>query len=369
MMRLDFWGFAEQSMVINPEKAKLLPDRLLGWFDNHGRKSLPWQQDPSPYRVWVSEVMLQQTQVATVIPYYERFVARFPTVAALAGASEDEVLHLWTGLGYYARARNLLHCAKALIEWHGGEFPTSIDAVTTLPGIGRSTAGAILALSRGERHPILDGNAKRVLARVFGIEGDPSAASVLKTLWSVAEVCTPRTRVAHYTQAIMDLGATLCMRTRPACTVCPLIEICLAAREGRQAEFPGVKQRRERPSREAVLLIAETGDASSRSVLVERRPAAGIWGGLWSPPQFLNEAEALAWCRQELGEVEDMESLPPIDHGFTHFDLRLQPLRVRCTFPSEVREANDRIWYALGSPPKVGLPQPIHQLFARMQDP
>ena len=169
-------------MVINPEKAKLLPDRLLAWFDSHGRKSLPWQQNPTPYRVWVSEVMLQQTQVATVIPYYERFMARFPTVQALAEAPEDEVLHLWTGLGYYARARNLLRCAKVLIERHGGEFPAEIDAVTALPGIGRSTAGAILALSRGERHPILDGNAKRVLARVFGIDGDPSTASVLKTL-------------------------------------------------------------------------------------------------------------------------------------------------------------------------------------------
>jgi A/G-specific adenine glycosylase len=364
-----FLGPAELSIVINPEKAKLLPDRLLAWFDAHGRKSLLWQHNPTPYRVWVSEVMLQQTQVATVVPYYERFMARFPTVRALADAAEDEVLHLWTGLGYYARARNLLQCAKALIERHGGEFPAEIDAVTALPGIGRSTAGAILALSRGERHPILDGNAKRVLARVFGIEGDPSAASVLKTLWSAAENCTPYTRVAHYTQAIMDLGATLCIRARPACTVCPLIEICLAAREGRQAELPGIKQRRERPSREAVLLIAETGDEGSRSVLVERRPAAGIWGGLWSPPQFLNEAEALAWCRRELGDVENMESLPPIDHGFTHFDLRLQPLRVRCTPSFEVREADDRLWYALSSPPKVGLPQPIHRLFERMRNP
>jgi len=339
-------------MVINPEKAKLLPDRLLAWFDTHGRKSLPWQQNPTPYRVWVSEVMLQQTQVATVIPYYERFMARFPTVRALAEAPEDEVLQL--------------RCAQVLIERHGGEFPGEIDAVTALPGIGRSTAGAILALSRGERHPILDGNAKRVLARVFGIVGDPSAASVLKTLWSAAENCTPLTRVAHYTQAIMDLGATLCTRTRPACTVCPLVEICLAAREGRQAELPGVKQRRERPSRQAVLLIAEIGDEASRSVLVERRPTAGIWGGLWSPPQFQDEAEALAWCRRELGVIGDMESLPPIDHGFTHFDLHLQPLRVRFTPTSQVREARDRIWYALSSPPKVGLPRPIHQLFERM---
>jgi A/G-specific adenine glycosylase len=355
-------------MVIDPENAQRIAGLLLAWFDTHGRKSLPWQRDPTPYRVWVSEVMLQQTQVATVIPYYERFMTRFPTVQALAAAPEDEVLHLWTGLGYYARARNLAQCAIALIERHGGEFPAEIDAVTALPGIGRSTAGAILALSRGERHPILDGNAKRVLARVFGIEGDPSAASVLRTLWAAAESCTPHTRVAHYTQAIMDLGATLCVRTRPACTVCPLIEICLAAREGRQAELPGIKQRRARPARQAVLLIAETGDEGSRSVLVERRPAAGIWGGLWSPPQFLSEAEALAWCRRELGDVEDLESLPPIDHAFTHFDLRLQPLRVRFTPTSQVREADDRIWYALRSPPKVGLPRPIQQLLERMRN-
>jgi len=355
-------------MVINPEKAKLLADRLLAWFDNHGRKSLPWQQNPTPYRVWVSEVMLQQTQVATVIPYYERFMARFPTVETLAAAPEDEVLHLWTGLGYYARGRNLLACAKVLVEQHGGNFPNEVEAVTALPGIGRSTAGAILALSRGERHPILDGNAKRCLSRVFGIQGDPSSAGVLGTLWTAAENCTPHTRVAHYTQAIMDLGATLCTRSRPACTVCPLVEICVAAREGRQAELPGVKQRRERPSREAVLLIAEAGDEGERSVLVERRPATGIWGGLWSPPQFSNEAEALAWCRRELGDVEDTESLPPIDHGFTHFDLRLQPLRVRFTPLSQVREADDRIWYALRTPPKVGLPRPIHQLFERMRN-
>ncbi len=356
-------------MLINRETATHLADRLLAWFDSHGRKSLPWQQDPTPYRVWVSEVMLQQTQVATVMPYYERFMARFPTVRSLAQAPEDEVLHLWTGLGYYARARNLLRCAKVLIERHAGEFPADIDAVTALPGIGRSTAGAILALSRGERHAILDGNAKRVLARVFCIEGDPSAASVMKMLWAAAESCTPHDRVAHYTQAIMDLGATLCTRTRPACTVCPLVEVCLAAREGRQGELPGVKPKRERPSREAVLLIAEAGDYGSRSVLVERRPAAGIWGGLWSPPQFLNEAEALEWCRRELGDIGEMESLPPIEHAFTHFDLRLQPLRVRCKPASEVREADDRIWYALGSPPKVGLPQPIHRLFERMRNP
>jgi A/G-specific adenine glycosylase len=343
-------------------------ERLLGWFDRHGRTTLPWQINPTPYRVWVSEVMLQQTQVATVIPYYERFMARFPTIEALAEAPIDEVLHLWTGLGYYARGRNLYACAQVLVQEHGGEFPAGIEAVTALPGIGRSTAGAILALARGERHPILEGNAKRVLARVFGIGGDPSSAAVLGALWSKAETCTPEVRIGAYTQAIMDLGATVCTRTRPACTLCAMNEGCVAAREGRQAELPGRKQRRARPAREAVLLIAETGEDAERAVLLERRPAPGVWGGLWSPPQFESESAALEWCRREFGDLESTEPLAPIDHAFTHFDLRLNPLRVRCTpTPSSgVREADDRLWYSLKSPPRVGLPQPIHQLFERL---
>jgi A/G-specific adenine glycosylase len=314
----------------------------------------------------VSEVMLQQTQVASVIPYFERFMARFPTIHALASAPLDEVLHLWTGLGYYARARHLHVCAQALVTDHGGEFPRAISELAALPGIGRSTAGAILALSQGERQPILDGNVKRVLARVFGIAGDPSSPPVLKELWTQAEACLPAARVAAYTQAIMDLGATVCTRTRPACTVCPMGTGCLAAREGRQAELPGAKRRRVRKAREAILLIAETGEAASRSVLLERRPAPGIWGGLWSPPQFDNESAALEWCRRELGVVEPAEPLAPIDHAFTHFDLRLNPLRVRCTPALGVREAEDRLWYALRAPPRVGLPQPIIQLFHRL---
>jgi A/G-specific adenine glycosylase len=351
-------------------------ERLLGWFDVHGRKGLPWQENPTPYRVWVSEVMLQQTQVPTVIPYYGRFMTRFPTLEALAAAPIDEVLHLWTGLGYYARARNLHACARAIVERHGGTFPRKLEEVTALPGIGRSTAGAILALSRGERHPILDGNAKRVLARVFGIAGDPSSAGVLKELWARADACTPPERAAEYTQAIMDLGATLCTRTRPACTVCPMNEGCVAAREGRQAALPGVKQRRERKAREAVLLIAESGTDAELAVLLERRPASGIWGGLWSPPEFPSESDALAWCRRELGTPESSEALAPIDHAFTHFDLRLNPLRVRCAPAAAagtggsagVREGDGRLWYALETPPKVGLPQPIHALFARLRN-
>jgi len=342
-------------------------ERLLAWFDLHGRRHLPWQRDPSPYRVWVSEVMLQQTQVATVIPYFERFMARFPTVGALAAAPADEVMHLWTGLGYYARARNLQACARVLVERHGGEFPWELEAVVALPGIGRSTAGAILALSRGVRQPILDGNVKRVLSRVFGVVGDPGAAAVSAALWALAEELTPTARVAAYTQAIMDLGATVCTRARPACTVCPMSAVCVAAREGRQAELPGRKVRRQRGAQQAVLLIAERGAGGSRAVLLERRPASGIWGGLWSPPQFESEGAALAWCSRELGYVAQAEGrLPPIDHAFTHFDLRLTPLRVWCAPAGEVREAEDRLWYVLGAPPRVGLPQPIRRLFERL---
>jgi A/G-specific adenine glycosylase len=342
--------------------------RLLAWFEVHGRHNLPWQHNPTPYRVWVSEVMLQQTQVATVIPYYERFMARFPDVESLAASSTDEVLHMWTGLGYYARARNLRACAQALMARQGGEFPVDIEAVTALPGIGRSTAGAILALSRGQRQPILDGNVKRVLARVFGLAGDPGSTTVVARMWAQSDACTPASKVAAYTQAIMDLGATVCSRSRPACTVCPMSSGCIAALEGRQEELPGRKQKRVRGSREATLLIAETGEGGAAAVLVERRPAAGLWGGLWSPPQFESEFAALDWCRREIGEPESKaHGLAPIHHAFTHFDLRLNPLRVRCRLNEAVHEGDDRLWYRLGDPPRVGLPQPIRQLFERLR--
>jgi A/G-specific adenine glycosylase len=312
--------------------------------------------------------MLQQTQVSTVIPYYERFMSRFPDLQSLAAAPLDEVLHLWTGLGYYARARNLQACAQVLVARHQGEFPATLDEVCALPGIGRSTAGAILALSRGQRHPILDGNVKRVLSRVFGIAGDPSSAVVLEILWAQADACTPTMRVGEYTQAIMDLGATVCTRSRPACTVCPMSQGCVAALEGRQSELPGSKLRRARGSREATLLIAETATAGAVAVLVERRPAAGVWGGLWSPPQFESELAALDWCRREFGEPESStQTLDPIHHAFTHFDLQLNPVRVRCRPTDSVHEGEDRLWFRLDAPPRVGLPQPIRRLFERLR--
>jgi A/G-specific adenine glycosylase len=341
--------------------------RLLDWFAEHGRHTLPWQTNRTPYRVWISEVMLQQTQVATVIPYYERFMARFPDVHSLAKAPLDEVLHLWTGLGYYARARNLQACAKVLIQRYGGEFPQAIEAVMELPGIGRSTAGAILAISCEERHPILDGNVKRVMARVFGITGDPTSKDVLAALWAQSEACTPTQDVAAYTQGIMDLGATLCTRSRPACTVCPMNEGCVAAIEGRQAELPGRKRKRTRRAREATLLIAQTGMNGATAVLVERRPASGLWGGLWSPPQFESPKDALEWCQMEFGDSSQSQMLEPIDHAFTHFDLRLRPLQVFCRPSAKVNEADDRLWYQLDAPPRIGLPQPVAQLFERLR--
>ena len=343
--------------------------RLLAWFERCGRHYLPWQQNPTPYRVWVSEVMLQQTQVAAVIPYFDRFMQRFPDVQALAAAPLDEVLHLWTGLGYYARARNLQAAARLVVGQYGSEFPAAIDELIALPGIGRSTAGAILALAHGQRQPILDGNVKRVLARVFGIEGDPGSAPVVAALWVRTDACTPERRVAAYTQAIMDLGATVCTRSRPACELCPMHGDCVAFRDGRQAQLPGRRRRHARRSREATLLIAEVSLDGTRAVLLERRPAPGIWGGLWSPPQFDSEPAALAWCRREFSEAAVSAAvLAPIEHAFTHFDLRLHPVRVLCRGDGDgaVRDRDDRLWYALAAPPRVGLPQPIRTLLARL---
>jgi A/G-specific adenine glycosylase len=355
---------SEKIMSVAPQA---FAPKLMRWFALHGRHDLPWQRDLTPYRVWISEVMLQQTQVATVKPYYQGFMTRFPDVQSLAAAPLDEVLHLWTGLGYYARARNLHSCAQTVVEEFAGEFPKDLAGMMALPGIGRSTAGAILSIASGLRHPILDGNVKRVLSRVFGIAGDPSSNAVLETLWALADACTPERDVGAYTQAIMDLGATLCTRSRPACTLCPMNLDCVAAREGRQAELPGKKQKRHRPSREATLLIAQIGDDELTAVFVERRPVTGLWGGLWSPPQFEDVAAAIRWCAREIGEPEsDSQVMTPIEHAFTHFDLRLKPLRVRCRPYQGIKEG-EQLWYKLESPPKIGLPQPIKQLFERLR--
>lgn len=341
------------------ERAPLAP-RLLAWWDVHGRRDLPWQREPSPYRVWVSEVMLQQTQVVTVIPYFERFVARLPDVAALAAAGEDEVLHLWTGLGYYARARNLQRAARQVMREHGGELPGELAALMALPGIGRSTAGAILALSAGQRHAILDGNAKRVLARWAGIAGDPGQAAVARALWAAAERETPATRVRDYTQAVMDLGATLCTRRAPACARCPLRGDCVAFGTGRIAELPGRARRSLRATRQRTLLVLRQAGA----VLLEKRPSPGLWGGLWSLPELASGESAADWLLTRFGRLPTAtRALPGFTHDFSHFRLAAEPLEVwiegRLAEP-----APDRLWYDLSQPPHLGLPRPIQILLA-----
>jgi A/G-specific adenine glycosylase len=333
---------------------------LLAWFDHAGRKHLPWQRDPTPYRVWVSEIMLQQTQVATVISYYERFMQRFPDVDALAAAPLDEVLHLWTGLGYYARARNLHRAAQMIVADHGSEMPGTLEAVQQLPGIGRSTAGAILALSRNERHPILDGNVKRVLARYFGVEGFPGDPKIERALWAHADRCTPTERVAAYTQAIMDLGATVCVRTRPLCAACPLHEHCVARIAHRQSVLPTPRPKKHRPHKVAYALIAMR---ESGAVLLEQRPNAGLWGGLWTFPQFEDRESLAHWLKEHLGIGHPQhEELPAYHHAFTHFDLTLHPCLVRTVaMPNHIAEPG-RLWYDAAFPQKIGLTKPAVDL-------
>jgi A/G-specific adenine glycosylase len=345
--------------------SRALAPALLAWFDRAGRKHLPWQRETTPYRVWVSEIMLQQTQVKTVIPYYRRFLEQFPTLGALASAPIDEVLHLWTGLGYYARARNLHRTAQLLAAEHGGDFPATLAEVQALPGIGRSTAGAILALSRHERHPILDGNVKRVLTRYFGIEGFPGLPPIERELWQLADACTPEVRVAAYTQAIMDLGATVCSRSKPACSACPIQTHCVAYRDGRQAELPTRRPARSRPRRTACVILLQRPDGA---LLLEQRPAAGIWGGLWMFPQFETRPAADAWMVERSIDSTRLgsEPLPPYFHSFTHFDLELEPLLVSHDPRAAIADEPSYRWYDPGRPPRIGLAKPAVDLIRVM---
>lgn len=346
-----------------------IADALLNWFDRHGRKDLPWQQDRTPYRVWVSEIMLQQTQVTTVIPYYQRFMTALPSVEDLAAATEDTVLHLWTGLGYYARARNLHRCAREICREHKGQFPTDLAGLEALPGIGRSTAGAILSLAMQTRAPILDGNVKRVLARYHAVEGWPGQRAVSDQLWRHAEHHTPQERVADFTQAIMDLGATCCTRSQPNCGSCPLHDGCMGRQRGRQGDFPGRKPRKEIPQRRCWLAVVTR---SPGEVLLEKRPASGIWGGLWAPPEFNEEAVARAWIENIVGlPGEDCRTDAPFHHGFTHFKLEAHPVRAHCeTNRADATavniDADELQWFSLHPPPAVGLPAPVLRLLIKL---
>ena len=329
--------------------------RLLDWFDAHGRKDLPWQQPKDPYRVWVSEIMLQQTQVQTVIPYFERFMLRFPAVRELADAPQDEVLRHWSGLGYYARARNLHRAAQIIRDEHGSAFPDTFEDVVALPGIGRSTAGAILSIAFDQRHAILDGNVKRVLARHEAVAGWPGTTSVANELWAIAERNTPTGRVADYTQAIMDLGATLCTRSKPACDSCPVAADCCARTQEAATEYPGRKPKKDRPLRTTTMVLAR----HDGHIYLERRPEAGIWGGLWSLPEI--EGEAVDWCRDCFGsDVLDIESWDVLRHSFSHYDLDIRPVAVRIDAPlSKVADFDDARWHRLGSEPPGGVAAPV----------
>lgn len=342
-----------------------LATELLQWWDQHGRKNLPWQREPTPYRVWVSEIMLQQTQVATVERYYDRFLASFPTVAALAAAPQDDVLHHWSGLGYYTRARNLHKAARVVVDEHGGELPESLEELVALPGIGRSTAGAIRSLALGKREPILDGNVKRVLARVYAVEGWSGSTQNLKILWQHSETCTPTQRVANYTQAIMDLGATLCSRSRPTCELCPLSSGCLAYQTQRTAAIPASKPRKDKPRRRAVLVMARRG---AHEVLLEKRPANGIWGGLWSFPELDTDAELDAWCQQQLGMLPaKRRTWPVVAHSFSHFDFDMTPVELSVEAQDcAVMEGDRWLWYNTRSPAGVGLAAPVAKLLAAL---
>ena len=337
-------------------------EKVLTWFDQHGRKNLPWQHDINPYRVWVSEIMLQQTQVKTVIPYFEKFMQSFPTVEALAEAEQDSVLKHWSGLGYYARARNMHKSAKMVCDEFNGKFPDNLENMQSLAGIGRSTAAAILSISSNQKEAILDGNVKRVLSRVFAVEGWPGKSDVLKKLWGLAEQTTPDTRNADYTQAIMDLGATLCTRSNPHCDDCPLKADCLANQEGNQAEYPGKKPKKVIPEKHAVMLILQN---KNQDVFMHKRPPVGIWGGLWCFPQFETIALANEWLNSTYETTSNSKTkLAQVKHTFSHFHLHIQPLIVKVKTPINecVMEQDESLWYNITTEFNGGLAAPVQSL-------
>ena len=337
-------------------------ERVLDWFDKHGRKHLPWQYNRTVYRVWLSEIMLQQTQVATVIPYFERFTSCFPTVHDLALASHDEVMKLWAGLGYYARARNLHACARQVVEQHKGVFPESVESLQALPGIGRSTAGAIISQAYNQRAVILDGNVKRVLARYRMIDGWPGKASVQKKLWELADSLTPANRAVDYTQAMMDLGATICRRSKPACNQCPIHTDCYAAAQGVTEHFPEKKIRTPLPEKEVHVLLCYSA-GNTQQLLLEKRSPSGIWGGLWSLPECEPAQVPEEVIAAQYGySVEAIEESETVLHTFTHFRLRIRPLLVRLGSASTAVMESSVCWCDAIQASRYGMPRPVEKL-------
>ena len=335
---------------------------VLDWFDQHGRKDLPWQQPITAYRVWISEIMLQQTQVNTVIPYYQRFMQSFPDIESLANATIDQVLHHWSGLGYYARARNLHKTARIIVTQHQGKLPANVEELTSLPGIGRSTAGAICAIAYQQAAVILDGNVKRVLARHHTIAGWPGQSHTLKQLWELAERHTPKQRTDHYTQAMMDLGATICTRSKPQCSACPLNKSCKAYKMGDTQSYPGKKPKKTLPVKTTQMLLIEHDGA----ILLQQRPPQGIWGGLWAFPEVTLGTNPTAWCQQHTGQAAvHSDTWPAYRHTFSHFHLDITPVHLKlATKPQQIMEAGRSLWYNTTHPAEVGLAAPVSKLLA-----
>jgi len=331
--------------------------RLIDWQRVYGRHHLPWQ-GADAYMVWLSEIMLQQTQVVTVIPYFERFISVFPNIAALGAATEEQVLALWSGLGYYARGRNLHRAAQIILERYAGNFPRQHEQILELPGIGRSTAAAICALAYHERRAILDGNVKRVLSRYCGISGSPGDKAVQAKLWQLAEALLPQQDIAAYTQAQMDLGATLCTRNRPKCGACPVSGDCAALQSGRVLELPTRLSRKAIPNRHATFLLLAHGS----DILLEKRPAMGIWGGLWCPPQFDNELDAKNWFELNGMDAEHGERLTTFTHTFTHFKLHITPLRIQLARKPLRAAQPGSIWLDIREASQAAVPAPVRTL-------
>lgn len=336
---------------------------VLDWYQLYGRKTLPWQSPKTPYQVWLSEVMLQQTQVATVIPYFQRFMAKFPQVADLAAAPLDEVLHLWTGLGYYARARNLHKAAQIIVAQYGGEFPTNFADVVALPGVGRSTAGAILSLSLGQRHPILDGNVKRVLARCYAVSGWPGKKEVENQLWQLSDEVTPATGVSQFNQAMMDLGAMVCTRSKPKCSLCPLHAGCQSYIHSNWMDYPGKKPKQTLPEKSAYFALMQHGE----QVWLEQRPAVGLWGGLYCFPQFANKEQLQQYLNQCGIALAQTQQLIAFRHTFSHFHLDIMPIWCNVQESKACMEEKAGLWYNLVQPPEVGLAAPVERLLQQLQ--
>ena len=353
-------------MASTTKASKGFARSLLAWFDRQGRKDLPWQENRDAYRVWLSEIMLQQTQVSTVIPYFQRFIQAFPDIDSLAAAPQDKVLHLWTGLGYYARARNLHRCARQLVAERQGRFPGDVESLIALPGIGRSTAGAIASIAFGRPEPILDGNVKRVLARQYAVGGWPGKTAVLNRLWDLAERHTPTERCADYTQAIMDLGATLCTRSRPACTLCPVSRTCEARVQGRPEDYPGKKPKKDKPVKTAQFLMLQGPDGE---VFLHKRPAPGIWGGLWSFPELSPAEDAEDHVQNHYGPVVKRADWRTHRHSFSHYHLEIKPvlLHLAC-LPDTLGEGGSGDWYTPAQARDLGLAAPVKRLLERIEN-